>query len=135
MILHFKWLFAGYEGICSFVKTVTWGLENCLLRKCNIKNPNYDDDQNCLNKNVTKFPDFVVIFSGLHFVYFEKFKSRKVCIILFYHLKLVRIKIEILLSNNNNINTHTNFDLHFKWRTLVYLQVLCIFHVITCVYL
>ena len=39
-------------------------------------------------KNVTKFPDFVVIFLGLYFVYFKKCKSRKVCIILVYHHKI-----------------------------------------------
>ena len=52
----FKWLFTGY---------IIWGTENWLFMKCNIKNPNYDDDQNCLHKNVTKFPNFV-IFYGLY---------------------------------------------------------------------
>ena len=132
MIWHFKWLFTGYIGICSFAETVTRGTENCLLRKCNIKNPNYDDDQNYLYKNVTKFADFVVVLSGSHFVYFEKCKSRKVCIILVYHLKIPR-KSKYL--SNNDINTHTNFDLRFKWRKPVYLHFLCIFHVITCAHL
>ena len=80
----------GYIDICSFIETLTQGTENFLLKKCNIKNPNCDDDQNYLHKNETKFPDFVVIFSGLHFVYFEKWKSRKVCIILVYHHKIPR---------------------------------------------
>ena len=71
-----------YIDIYSFAETVTWRTKNCLLKKRNIKYPNYDDDQNCLHENVTKFLDFFVIFSALHFVYFEKCKSRKVCVIL-----------------------------------------------------
>ena len=71
-----------YIDIYSFAETVTWRTKNCLLKKRNIKYPNYNDDQNCLHENVTKFLDFFVIFSVLHFVYFEKCKSRKVCVIL-----------------------------------------------------
>ena len=72
----------GYIDIWSFAETVTRGTENCLLKKYDTKKPNYGNNQNCLNKDVTKFPDFVVIFSGLHFLHFEKYKSRKVSIIL-----------------------------------------------------
>lgn len=66
----------GYIDTCSFADTLNQGTENCLLKKCNLKNLNYDGDQNCLYKNVTKFLDFVLIFSGLQFVYFEKCKSK-----------------------------------------------------------
>ena len=59
---RFKWLFTGY---------ITWGTENWLFMKCNIKNPNYDDDQNCLHKNVTKFPNFTHTNFDLHFKWWK----------------------------------------------------------------
>lgn len=60
----------GYKDICLFAETVTWGTENCLLKKCNMKNPNYDHDQNCLHKNLTQFPDFAVTFFQVIFCVF-----------------------------------------------------------------
>ena len=49
----------GYTDISSFAEIVTREQNICLLKKSNIQNQNYDDDENCLHKNVTKFSDFV----------------------------------------------------------------------------
>ena len=50
-------------AICSAGELVIQVICNFILKKCNTKNSNYDDDWNSLYINVNKFPGLDVIFS------------------------------------------------------------------------